>query len=209
MKKLLTIAVFGSALFGSGVLSAFAQAPQSSVTPVERKAPELAFTLPGESDKLLSQYRGKVIALEFILTTCPHCQASARVLSGLEQKYGNEGFQAIDVAINGLDENRTPEQAGQLVNAFARTYGANFPVGFMPRDNMNAFMNFSIMDRTVVPQVVLIDRKGVIRYQTTPSGESDLRRPEVLEQKVQELMTQKDTAAAHHGASKMVAKRAS
>ena len=44
-----------------------------------RKAPELAFNIPGQGQKLLSQYRGKVVALEFILTTCPHCQAASRV----------------------------------------------------------------------------------------------------------------------------------
>ena len=32
-------------------------------TSTARKAPELAFTLPGQGDKLLSQYRGKVVAL--------------------------------------------------------------------------------------------------------------------------------------------------
>ena len=46
-----------------------------------RKAPELAFTLAGQGDKLLSQYRGKVVALEFILTTCPHCQASSHTMT--------------------------------------------------------------------------------------------------------------------------------
>ena len=42
-----------------------------------RKAPELAFTIPSQGSKLLSQYRGKVVALEFIFTTCPHCQAAS------------------------------------------------------------------------------------------------------------------------------------
>jgi thiol-disulfide isomerase/thioredoxin len=190
-------------------MTGFAQSPQSNVSASLRKAPELAFRLPGEGDKLLSQYRGKVVALEFILTTCPHCQASARVLTGLEQKYGSQGFQALDLAINGLDEGRTPEQASQLVNAFAGTYGASFPVGFVPRDSMTTFMGFSFVDRSVVPQVVLIDRKGYIHWQTTASGESDLRKPDVLEQKVQELLAQKDTASTHHGNSKLIAKRAS
>ena len=45
-----------------------------------RKAPELAFNIPGQGPKLLSQYRGKVVALEFIFTTCPHCQAASKVM---------------------------------------------------------------------------------------------------------------------------------
>ena len=38
----------------------------SMIAAEPQKAPELAFTLPGQGQKLLSQYRGKVVALEFI-----------------------------------------------------------------------------------------------------------------------------------------------
>jgi thiol-disulfide isomerase/thioredoxin len=137
--------------------------------PGARKAPELVFHLPGEGQKLLSQYRGKVVAVEFILTTCPHCQAAAKVNSQLYADYAAKGFQMIDLAINAYDMGGTDETAPGLVQAFATTYGASFPVGWVTRDHMLSFMNFSIMDRMVVPQIVLIDRKGVIQYQT-PAG---------------------------------------
>jgi thiol-disulfide isomerase/thioredoxin len=198
-------------LLGTASLAAFALGAcgivfgQSATPATPRKAPELAFHLPGQGEKLLSQYRGKVVALEFILTTCPHCQDSARVLTGLQQKYGNQGFQALDLAINALDEGRTADQAGQMVSAFAQTYGAAFPVGFVNRDNMTSFMNFSVVDRTVVPQVVFIDRKGFIRWQTPASGESDLRQGNVMEQKIQELLAQKDSAATHRPTGKLTA----
>src|SRR5665213_2792823 len=93
---------------------------------VARKAPELAFTLPGEGAKLLSQYRGKVVALEFILTTCPHCQAASRVMSKLQQEYSDRGFQALDVAINTTDDS--------VVEAFVRNFQVSFPVGWIPQD---------------------------------------------------------------------------
>lgn len=174
--------------------------------------PELAFTVPGEGEKLLSQYRGKVLALDFIQTTCPHCQAAAKVLSGFQDKYGRDGFQALDLAINALDENRTPAQAGDLVKGFAQTYGAmNFPVGWVKRESMPAFMDFSFVERTVVPQVVLIDRKGMIRYQTPASGESDLRQPDVLEHHIQELLGETTTQIRRvpNGSKTMVAKKTS
>jgi thiol-disulfide isomerase/thioredoxin len=177
-----------------------------------RKAPELAFTLPGEGEKLLSQYRGKVIALDFILTTCPHCQAAAKALSGFQDKYGKEGFQALDLAINGLDENRTPTQAADLVRGFAQTYGAtNFPVGWVNRDAMPSFMGFSFVERSVVPQVVLIDRKGFIRYQTPATGDSELRQPEVVERHVQELLSESTSQARHlpNGSKTIVVKKSS
>lgn len=134
-----------------------------------RKAPELAFNLPSQGQKLLSQYRGKVVMIEFISTTCPHCQAAARVNTKLQNDYGARGLQVIDIAINAYDGGGTDASAPGLVEAFAANYGAAFPVGWIKRESMMSFMGFSIMDLMVVPQMVLIDRKGYIHYQT-PAG---------------------------------------
>src|SRR6202012_2082480 len=65
-----------------------------------RKAPELAYSVPGKGQQLLSQYRGKVVALEFIFTTCPHCQAASKYMTKLESELGSRGLQVIDVAVN-------------------------------------------------------------------------------------------------------------
>jgi thiol-disulfide isomerase/thioredoxin len=159
--------------------------------PAPRKAPELAFHLPGEGQKLLSQYRGKVVAIEFILTTCPHCQAAAAVNSKLYTEYASRGFQMIDLAINAYDNGGTDQTAPPLVQYFAQTYGANFPVGWVNRDQMMSFMSFSIMDRMVVPQIVLIDRQGYIRYQTPatsgPEWEKVMNEPS-LKAHIEELL---------------------
>lgn len=156
-----------------------------------RKAPELAFQIPGQGEKLLSQYHGKVVALEFILTTCPHCQAASKEMTKLQQEYGPRGFQALDLAINALDNGNTPQQASEMVEAFARNYQVGFPVGYIGRDPMMAFMGFSIMDRMVVPQLVLIDRNGVIHYQT-PAGDSadwnKLMNEAAIRQHIEELL---------------------
>ena len=66
-----------------------------TLAPAIRKAPEVAFTVPGQGQKLLSQYRGKVIALEFIFTTCPHCQAASRVMSRMQNDFSSRAFQAL------------------------------------------------------------------------------------------------------------------
>ncbi|HEX4168245.1 MAG TPA: TlpA disulfide reductase family protein [Bryobacteraceae bacterium] len=169
-----------------------------------RKAPELAFTLPGQGDKLLSQYRGKVVALEFILTTCPHCQAASRYMTQLQQEYGPRGLQAIDLAINALDEGRKPDQAALMTETFANNFQVGFPVGFIGRDPMMSFMGFSIMDRMVVPQLVLIDRKGYIRYQTPASDSNDdyekMMNEGAIRQHIEELLAA-PSAEAHHKAA--------
>jgi thiol-disulfide isomerase/thioredoxin len=173
----------------------------ASGTEALRKAPELAFTIPGEGQKLLSQYRGKVVALEFILTTCPHCQAASHVMTRFQQEYGPRGFQALDLAINALDDGRTEAQASQVVQAFAQNFQVGFPVGFIPRDQMMSFMGFSMAERMVVPQLVLIDRKGYIHYQT-PASDADgtwakLMDENAIRQHIEELLATGNSASAH------------
>ena len=175
-----------------------------------RKAPELAFTLPGQGERLLSQYRGKVVALEFILTTCPHCQAASRDLTKYQQELGNRGFQVIDLAINALDDMRTPAQAEDIVNAFVHNYQVGFPVGYVPRPQMISFLGAS-SERMVVPQLVLIDRKGFIHYQTSMSSGPDWDRvatEPALRQHIDELLAIGSGTAGAHAKTKMVASSA-
>ncbi|MBV9761428.1 MAG: redoxin domain-containing protein [Acidobacteriaceae bacterium] len=172
-----------------------------------RKAPELAFNLPGQGQKLLSQYRGKVVAVEFILTTCPHCQAASKMMTKFQEEYGPRGLETFDLAINGLDENRTPADADTLVEEFRRNFQVGFPVGWIPRDQMMSFMGFSMAERMVVPQLVLIDRKGYIHYQT-PAGDSDdwskLMAEDAIRQHIEELLAINNSSATKRATSSKV-----
>lgn len=168
-------------------------------TNTERKAPEFAFNVPGQGQKLLSQYRGKVVALEFIFTTCPHCQAAAKVMSKYQQEFGSRGFQVIDVAVN--------DNADLLVDNFAKDFQVNFPVGWALRDQATSFMNFS-SSYFVVPQLALIDRRGYVRYQT-PAREDEgwdkLMNPETLHHHIEELVSETNSASRMHTATSRVA----
>jgi peroxiredoxin len=156
-----------------------------------RKAPELTFTIPSEGQKQLSAYHGKVVALEFIYTTCPHCQAASKVMSKLQQEYGSRGLQVLDVAIN--------PNADLLVENFAKDYQVNFPVGWTTSEQMQAFMGFSDA-RYVVPQLVLIDRKGYIHYQTPAlSGDewTKLMTEQAIRQHIEELLGPGNSASTY------------
>src|SRR5947209_18600181 len=107
-----------------------------------RKAPELSFSLPGKGQQLLSQYRGKVVALEFIFTTCPHCQAASKYMTKLQSEFGAKGLQVIDIAVNA--------NADLLVENFAKDFQVNFPVGWTNSEKMQSFMGFPAQ-RYVVP----------------------------------------------------------
>ncbi len=152
-----------------------------------KKAPPLSFIVPGQGQKTLSQYEGKVVALEFIFTTCPHCKAASHIMTKLQAEYGSKGLQVIDVAVN--------PNSDLLVEDFAKEQQVNFPVGWAPSANMTAFMGFSA-DRYVVPQLVLIDRKGYIHYQT-PATENDkwdrLMKEETIRQHIEQLLSEKSS----------------
>lgn len=177
-----------SILLSCSVLIAFALTAVGQEANGLRKAPELKFTVPGQGQQSLSQYKGKVVALEFIATTCPHCQAASRLMTRLEQEYGSRGFQAVDVAINALDEGRNAQQADMVVMMFARNFEVGFPVGWTTRDQFVGFMGFSFAELTVVPQLVLIDRQGYIHYQTTAKGDENSMKEATIRQRVEELL---------------------
>jgi thiol-disulfide isomerase/thioredoxin len=150
-----------------------------------KKSPEIAFTIPNQGAKLLSQYRGKVVALEFILTTCPHCQAASKVMTGFQQRFGSRGFQALDVAID--------PNADLLVENFAKEHQVGFPVGWSSLDQMMAYMGFT--ERPVVPQLTLIDRSGQIRYQTPREGDAESMKPEVISERIESLLGTRKAAS--------------
>jgi len=133
------------------------------LAPIKRKAPEVAFQVPGHGHLLLSMFHGKVVCLEFIETWCPHCQAASHVMSDLQNRYGKYGFQAIDIAFN--------DDAGKYVLEFSQEQHTTFPVGWTYRNQVLAFTGFSVIQRFVVPQLILIDRRGYIHWETPALGD--------------------------------------
>lgn len=166
----------------SGLIPACMAQGQATI----RKSPELAFSIPGQGQKLLRQYRGKVVGLEFVLTTCPHCQAASKVMTGMQERYGSRGFQALDVAID--------PNADLLVENFAKDYHVGFPVGWTTLEHMMAYMGFT--DRPLVPQLILMDRNGNIHYQTPRTGDPESMKPEVISQRIEELLAGGKSSAA-------------
>ena len=125
---------------------------------IPRPAPELVIKQANnQPDLLLSRFRGKVVALEFILTTCGHCQKASQVMNKVYRDFGARGLQPLSVAIN--------DMANMFVAEFAKQYGLNFPVGYVHRDSASEFLQHSRMKSMMMPQLVIIDRKGVIRAQ--------------------------------------------
>lgn len=132
-----------------------------SDAPVPRQSPEYAAQMVNGKQILFSGYKGKVVAAEFLLTTCPHCQHTAELLQKLYTQYEPQGFQVIGIAIN-----TEGGEAQRAIPQFIKDHKLTFPVGMAPsREGVYEYLQRSYMDRMLMPQMVFIDRKGVIQNQ--------------------------------------------
>ena len=124
---------------------------------VPRPAGEFAISMPYGGQTLISQFSGKVVLLAFILTTCPHCQHTTQILSGIQNEYGSRGVQIIAAAFNA--------DAPQLIPGFITQFKPTFPVGFSNRDAVLEYEQASLAKPNYVPELIFIDRHRVIRAQ--------------------------------------------
>lgn len=135
-------------------------AMMASAAPLPRQSPtDFVIHLAPDGQVSPAQYAGKVVVLAFILTTCPHCQHSTQLLSGLQREYGPRGLQVMAGAFN--------EMSHMLVPDFIKQFQPAFPVGYNSRQEVHAYLDHSEQLQMYVPVLVFIDRKGMIRYQHT------------------------------------------
>jgi peroxiredoxin len=134
---------------------------------IPRPTLDYVITLPNGQQTSVSKYKGKVIAVEFLLTTCPHCQKTARALTKAAAEFGAKGFQPLGIAIN--PEPNVPD--------FVKEFGVTYPVGTGSRDAVYGFLQHSLMSpNLMMPQLVFIDRNGMVRAQY--DGTSDFFKDE-------------------------------
>lgn len=118
----------------------------------------------------LSQYKGKVVAIAFIHTTCPHCQNLTKLLNVISKEYAPKGVQVVACAFNDGVKDLLPE--------FLQTFQPTFPVGYCDRDPVMVYLQFSLLKPFYVPHMVFLDRRGVVRGDF--AGESDfMTQPDV------------------------------
>lgn len=165
-----------------------------AASPVPRPAPPLNFVDSSGKSISLANYKGKVVVVQFLLTTCPHCQRFSQLLDKLQAEYGPKGFQALGAAVN----EATPEMARDYHNQYAQA----FPVGPLLRDPLNVFLGLSVMDRPGFPQIAVVDRKGQIREQTTADMSAQALQDEThLRALVEKLLAESAGAPSKSGAS--------
>jgi hypothetical protein len=122
-----------------------------------RPSPPFTIERPGAPPLELSQYRGKVVALAFIYTTCSHCQQLTVELNQIAPDYTGRGVQFLECAFNDDAVSTMPE--------FLKRFSPAFPVGYSTMVAVRSYLQYSSVDRRplYVPHLVFLDRTGVIR----------------------------------------------
>ncbi len=125
-----------------------------------RPAPPLSFVTADGVTVSLEALRGKVVVVEFGLTHCPACQASASALSKLQTEYGPQGLQVVGLMMD-------PEAPLKL-REFSNLYARAFPIGVYEYNQARKWLQTPDFMRLLVPVIVVIDRAGNIRAQHAP-----------------------------------------
>jgi len=115
-----------------------------------KKAPEFALLDIDGSINKLSDFKGKVIILDFWATWCPPCRAEIPHFVELYDEYKNKGLEVIGVS---LDSN--PEKA---LPPFIEEYDINYTMLVSDRGVTDSYGGVRS-----IPTTFVIDREGRIR----------------------------------------------
>ena len=117
----------------------------SSTTKVE--APQFTLSDIGGRPISLSNYRGKVVILDFWAPWCPPCRREIPDFVSLQNQYTSRGLQIIGV---GLDQTNN-------IASFVQQYSINYPVVVGDDAISNLYGGVS-----GIPTTFIIDRQGII-----------------------------------------------
>ncbi len=136
--------------FKSGQPASEVQGIRSGFRPrVGESAPD--FTLPslGGTPVRLSDYRGRVVFLNFWATWCPPCRDEMPSMESLYQRLKGRDFEMLAVSIDSKGVDR--------VQSFVATYAVTFPVLLDPNKK-----TYSLYGLTGVPETFIIGKNGDI-----------------------------------------------
>jgi cytochrome c biogenesis protein CcmG/thiol:disulfide interchange protein DsbE len=116
----------------------------------DNKAPALALKDLRGRNVRLSDYKGKVVLLNFWATWCPPCRAEMPDLIRMQREYRSKGLRVIGVTY--------PPQEIEEVRQFIKQLGVNYPIALGTKEIKTHFD-----ESETLPVTIVIDRQGNIR----------------------------------------------
>jgi thiol-disulfide isomerase/thioredoxin len=141
------------------------RAPQKGETPVLSRPPETIYPMPptntvnpevgwtiaNPQHVRLSDYKDKVVILDFYATWCARCRESIPHLVDLQRRYGPKGLQIVGLNVGGANDY-------DEVPSFAREFKIQYQLGIPDPELEDLY----IADDRSIPQTFILDRNGVI-----------------------------------------------
>ena len=126
--------------------SKFGEAPRDGATLPAISLPDVA-----GREQALSQWRGKLLVVNFWATWCEPCRDEMPEFVRLQRAYGDKGMQFVGIAV---DE---PVKVG----TFVKEIGLNYPalIGGMGAIELSKTLGNSL---SALPFTIIVDRQGLI-----------------------------------------------
>jgi peroxiredoxin len=154
MEKLRRVMVWCALALGVTVLLLFALPSyrQGEASIAGKTADDFALEMDGKAQHL-SDYRGKVVVLNFWASWCPPCVEEAPALNRLQRHVAAKGGMVLGFSI---------DEDPAAYDKFLKQFEINFPTyrDVTVRDNKSKVMNG--YGTTLIPETYVIDRHGKI-----------------------------------------------
>ena len=162
--------VWGALALGVTVLVLFAMPSyrQGEASIAGKTAEDFSLTVDGKQQKL-SDYRGKVVVLNFWASWCPPCVEEAPSLNRLQSHIAGQGGTILGFSI---------DEDPAAYERFLKQFAVNFPTYRDPsvKDNKSAIM--ADYGTVLIPETYVIDRHGKIARKLISAQQWDS--PEML-----------------------------
>lgn len=136
----------------------------------KERAPDFVLKSLGNRTVRLSDYKGKVVLLNFWATWCPPCRVETPELVRWQKQYEDKGLQIIGITY--------PPYKKATVIRFAKNSKINYPVVF---DNHKIAGLYSVGE--ILPVTIIVDRQGMIADRIL-----GILEPQEFERKVKPLL---------------------
>ena len=110
-------------------------------------APDWQLNGPTGKTVKFSDFRGKVVILNFSATWCAPCRLEIPYLIELQKRYGDRGLAVIGVSLD--------EQGPDVVKEFVKQLGVNYPIVIGNEKITEAYGGIE-----GIPTTFVIDRQG-------------------------------------------------